>query len=202
MHTSLKLALLACAFVLAACDSPPKNRGTTGGRIDPSRDAPSEVGSLDLRSQDLVAATDKMAQDIATRLDVVNLKSPPKIFVGEIENKTSSPHQNLQVFLVRLRSQLNSSSARHGLEFIRERQFVEKERDREYGEKDPDSTASSYKSRADYVLTCEVGDLPSGATNYYLLSYQLVQLRNASSGPDKGVGDIIWENSYEVKFGG
>jgi hypothetical protein len=168
--------------------------------MDPTRDAPSEVGSLNLRSQDLITATDKMAQDIATHLDVVNRTSPPKIFVGEIENKTSAPHQNLQVFLTRLRAQLNTSGAKSGLEFIRERKFIEGQREREYGTKDPESTAAAYKSRADYVLTCEVRDLPSAGTNYYLLDYQLVQLRDASSGPDVGAGAIVWENSYEVKF--
>ena len=200
MHTCQKIALASCVLLLAACHTAPKNEGRTGGRMDPTRDAPSEVGSLNLRSQDLITATDKMAQDIATHLDVVSRTSPPKIFVGEIENRTSAPHQNLQVFLTRLRAQLNSSGAKSGLEFIRERKFVEGQREREYGTKDPESSAAAYKSRADYVLTCEVRDLPSGGTNYYLLDYQLVQLRDASSGPDVGAGAIVWENSYEVKF--
>ena len=108
--------------------------------------------------------------------------------------------QNYQVFLARLRSELNASGARHGLEFVRERQYIEQQRDREYGGKEPDSTAAAYKSRADYVLTCEIYDLPSGGTNYYLLDYQLVQLRAADTGPDVGPGAIVWENMYEVKF--
>jgi hypothetical protein len=201
VNTVLKLAIACCVISLSACQTtPPDNRGTSGRRMDPSSDADSERGSRTLRSQDLVAATDKMAQDIAQRLDVSNRQSPPKIFVGEIENKTSMPHQNLQVFLTRLRAQLNSLGTRNGLEFIRERKFIETQRDREYGGKEPASSAEAYKSRADYVLTCEVRDLPSGGTNYYLLDYQLVQLRDASSGPDIGAGAIVWENSYEVKF--
>jgi len=134
------------------------------------------------------------------RVDINNRASPPKIFVGEIENKTSRPHQNYQVFLQRLRAQLNASGARHGLEFIRERQYIEQQRNREYGNKQPDSTAAAYESGADYVLTCEIFDLPSRGTNYFLLDYQLVQLRDATSGPDRGSGTIVWENSYEVKF--
>ena len=50
------------------------------------------------------------------------------------------------------------------------------------------------------MLTCEIYDLPSGGTNYYLFDYQLVQLREAETGPDVGRGAIVWENSYEVKF--
>ena len=201
VNTVFKIAMIASALTLTACQSgPPANRGTSGTRMDPTSDSSTELGSLGLRSADLVTATDRMAQDLAQRLDITSRQSPPKIFVGQIENKTTDRHFNYQVFLARLRAQLNSSGARHGLEFIRERQFVETQRTREYGDKDPQATASAYESRADYVLTCEIYDLPSGGTNYYLLDYQLVQLRDASSGPDVGSGAIVWENSYEVKF--
>ncbi len=195
------IALLACSILFAAgCQSTPSNRGSSGGRMDPTSDASSEVGSRDLRSADLIAATDRMAEDIAQRLDITNRASPPRIFVGNIENRTRSPHQNYQVFLQRLRAQLNSSGARYGLVFIRERQFIEDTRDREFGNDREDSTAAAYRSSADYVLTCEVFDLPSRGTNYFLLDYQLVQLRDAASGPDLGAGVIVWENKYEVKF--
>jgi len=196
----LKIGLFACLLTLSACNTPPRNQGTSGTRMDPTSDSRSELGGTTLRSPDLVAATDKMAQDIAQRLDITNRQSPPKIFVGKIENKTGGRNLNYQAFLVRLRAQLNSSGAKNGLEFIREREFIETQRDREYGGKDPAATATAYQSRADYVLTCEIYDLPSGGTNYYLLDYQLVQLRDASSGPDVGAGAIVWENSYEVKF--
>src|SRR5690606_29582792 len=124
-------------------------------------------GVMRPRSADLIAATDQMAQDIAQRLDITNRESPPRIFVGLIENKSSQRNQNYQVFLARPRSQLNASGARHGLEFVRERAFVEDQRSREYGGKDAASTAAAYQSRADYVLTCEVYDLPSGGANYF-----------------------------------
>jgi hypothetical protein len=141
-----------------------------------------------------------MARDLATRLDITNTASPPRIVVGPIENRSSYPEQDYQAFLVRVRSLLQQSGARHGLEFVRERASIEEQRIREYGEKDPASTAAAYRSRADYVLTCELYDLPAGRTNYYLFDYQLVQLRDAVSGPDIGPGAIVWENHYEVKF--
>ena len=192
---------LSCTLGSAGCHStPPANRGSTGGRLDPAHDAPSEYGSNALRSKELVNATDQMAADIASRLDIANAKSPPKIFVGKIENKTSGRNFNYQVFLVRLRAELNSCGSRHNLEFIRDRDFVETQRQREYGTKQADSTAAAYKSRADYVLTCEIYDLPSAGTDYYLMDYQLVQLRDAASGPDVGAGAIVWENKYEVKY--
>jgi len=204
LHTAFRrLAgpLLAVSILgLVGCHTPPQNRGTSGYRMDPTTDSPSEYGVMAPRSADLVNATDQMARDIAQRLDITNRDSPPRIFVGTIENRTSAPAQNYQVFLVRLRSQLNASGAREGLEFVRERAYIEQQRTREYGGKDPYSTAMAYQSRADYVLTCEIYDLPRGGTNYFLLSYQLVQLRDAATGPDVGPGAIVWENSYEVKF--
>ena len=83
---------------------------------------------------------------------------------------------------------------------MRERDYIEAQRDREYGGKDPASTSIAYQSAADYMLTCEVFDLPAGGSQYFLLDFQLVQLRAAASGPNVGPGAIVWENMYEVKF--
>jgi hypothetical protein len=185
---------------LAGCQNTPKNQGSAGGRIDPTSDAKSEEGSTDLRSADLVNSTDRMAADIAQRLDINNRASPPVIVAGPMENATSRAEQNYQIFLERLRAQLLSAGTRHGLVFVRERAFVEQARDTEFGGKDPNATAEAYRSSADYLLTGKVSDLPSGDTNYYLVSFQLVQLRGARSGPDIGSGAIVWENMYEVKY--
>jgi hypothetical protein len=196
--------LFLCAAVvaaLAACHATPTpNRGQSGRRVDPTRDAPAELGVLTLRSTDLVNATDQMTLDIARRLDINNPHSPPNIVVGEIEDRTSMQSEYWQVFLTRLRAQLNQSGARHGLRFVRERSYVEQQRDREYGRTDPRAGSRAYRSDADFVLTCEVFDLPVAGTNYFLLDYQLVQLRESATGPDVGAGAIVWERSYEVKY--
>ncbi len=202
-RASLAASFLAPALLLLAsgCNTPPRNEGWSGNRLDPSADGVSEVGSTALRSQDLVAATDKMAMDIAQRLDISNRASRPKIVVGEIDNRTTSPEQNYQIFLARLRAQLNTSGARNGLEFVRERSFVESQRDREYGGKDFDKTSTAYRSRADFMLVGELFDMPSSGTNYFLMTFQLVQLTDTvTSGTNVGAGAIVWENSYEVKF--
>ncbi len=195
-------AICAAATALAVgCETAPRNQGTSGYRMDPTHDSEAELGSLDLRSADLVAATDKMAMDMAQRLDISNRDNPPRIFFGEIENETSRPNRDYQIFLNRLRTLLGVAGTRHGLDIRRERQFVEKQRAREYGDKQPDRAPSAYRSEAEYVLTCVVSDLPSGGTNYYLLEYQLVQLVDvAESGPDAGPGAIVWTNFYEVKY--
>ncbi len=187
---------LTLPTLLACHPTGPGTRGHSGYRVDPTRDAHSEVHTGTLRSADLITATDTMAQDIAGRLDIANRDSPPRIVVGDIENRTSMPHKNYQVFLSRLRAQLMSSGARSGLEFIRDRSFVEHQRAREHGVE----SGAEYESRADYVLSCEIWDMPSGGTQYFLLDYQLVQLREAQTGPDLGPGAIVWENKYEVKF--
>lgn len=194
-------AMLAPVLILglASCGAP-QNQGTSGGRMEPDTSASSEVGSRQLGSRDLVTATDRMAMDIASRLDVTNAQSPPRIVVGHIENRTSRPEADYQVFLARLRAVLNASGARHGLDFVRERDYIEAQRDREYGGKDIGSSSIAYRSMADYMLTAEVFDLPSGDSRYYLVDFQLVQLREAQTGPNVGPGAIVWENLYEVKF--
>ena len=204
MHRSLAfLAALASVVTLIGCAAtPPPNQGTSGYRMDPTADSQSEYHVQSLRSPDLIAATDQAAMDIARRLDIVDPSNPPVIVVGQIENRTTAmPHANWQIFPVRLRALLmESAGPRHGLRFVRERTFIERERDREYAGRDAASTATRYQSDADYVLTCEVYDLPSGGTNFFLLDFQLVQLRAAQSGPDVGPGTIIWSKSYEAKF--
>jgi hypothetical protein len=183
-------------LALAACANPPHNLGQSGLRIDPSHDAPGEIGTATLRSDDLVRASDEAAEDIASRLDISDAQSPPVIFLGKVENHTSMPQQDWQVFLVRLRGLLAQSGtdSRHGLRFVRERDFVEQQRRREFGSEE------GYASSADYELACEVHDLPSRGSQYYLLSFQLVQLREARSGPNLGPGAIVWEDQYEVKY--
>ncbi|MEM7227592.1 MAG: hypothetical protein AAF432_02140 [Planctomycetota bacterium] len=196
--------LLLTSLMCVACQTtptPPPNVGQTGGRMDPTHGARSELGYPGLRAQDLVTATDQMAMDIASRLDITNRNDPPRIFIGEIENQTSQPTQNYQVFLNRLRSVLMSSGARNGLEMRRERDFVETQRSREFGNQDPAKAAGTYQSDNEYVLTCIVQDLPTPYTNYFLLEYQLVQLVDfAESGPNLGAGAIVWSNFYEVKY--
>jgi hypothetical protein len=169
--------------------------------MDPSRDAPSEVGSLDLRSADLVVATDRMAMDLAAREDINNPGNPPIFFVGPVINETSQPQQNFQIFVNRLRAVLNASAPRHGLDIRQDTQFVERMRQLEYGTtRDPES-GEQYASPNEYVLTAIIHDLPSRGTNYYLIEYQLVQLEDfAESGPNRGPAAIIWSNFYEVKF--
>lgn len=197
VRSLLSSVIVFSVAALVACQAgPPPNRGQSGYRMDPSRNAANELRARSPRSPDLVEATEKMAMDIASRLDVNNRLSPPVVVVGQIENRTSMPHQNWRAFLIRLRGLLTNSdtSTRHGMRFVRERSFIEQQRQREYG------TAAGYQSSAEYVLTCEVYDLPSGGTNYFLLDYQLVQLREATGGPNLGPGAIVWENKYEVKF--
>ena len=200
---SLTAIIASILLLLSGCasDNPPSNRGTTGGRMDPSRDAPSEMGSTDLRSADLLAATDRMAMDLAAREDINDPRNPPIFFIGPVINETSQPQQNYQIFLTRLRAVLNKSAASRGLDIRQDRDFMERMRQLEYGTtRDPESN-KPYASPNEYVLTVIIHDLPSRGTNYYLIEYQLVQLEDyAESGPNRGTASIIWSDFYEVKF--
>lgn len=191
----------ALLILAAGCETPPQTFGSSGGRMDPTRDAPSEWGNGTLRSPELINWSDQMAANIASRIDVVDPANPPVIVVGNMVNKTTTlGPQDLDIFLVRTRGQLNASGARHGLRFVRERAFIEDARASEYGERTAGSSPTDYTSLADYMLTGEVYNMASGATDFYLMSFQLVQLRDAASGPDVGRGMIVWEGQAEVKY--
>ncbi len=190
----------ASVLLLAACETPPQRFGEAGGRVEPTRDAPSEMGVRSPRSTDLVNATDRMAASIANRPDIVDPASPPTIVLGEVENRTTTiAPGDLDIYLVRLRANLNQAFAGRGINFVRERAFVQDARASEFGN-EPGSAPQDYRSRADYVLVAQMFDMPRGGTNFYLISFQLVQLRDAAGGPDRGAGDIAWEGTYEVKF--
>ena len=200
--TSLAAAAggVAALLLLAACQSQPQRYGETGGRVDPTRDAPSEMGSRSPRSTDLINATDRMAASIAGRPDIVDPANPPTIVLGNVANRTTSIGPgDLDIYLVRLRATLNQSLEGRGIRFVRERAFVQDARASEFGN-EPGSAPQDYRSIADYMLTAEMFDMPRGGTNFYLMSFQLVQLRDAAGGPDTGAGVIVWEGSYEVKF--
>ena len=91
MYQRVCLAL-ACVGViaLAGCSSTPQNRGASGGRMDPASDSPAEYGTLDLKSQDLVTATDDMVIQIANDNRIQAAPYPVDIVMDRVVNATAS----------------------------------------------------------------------------------------------------------------
>ncbi len=196
MSRTLSWSLFMLLGVVAACNSPAKNRGWSTTK-DLDRRDPSEPG---LASKDLTTATDSMVQSIARHPDFRNAKYRTIVVMSRIRNRTSQPNKDFDIYLARIRVNLNRSGARKNIGFVESRSNVEAERAREgIGGRtesefeDPDAPAggSGYSSKARYVLKGVFYDAPAGGTNTYLLTFQLVRFSD---------GEIVWEDSYEVKF--
>ncbi len=190
MKTQIKTTLTTLFFTLAAitligCESAPRNQGAAKSYRLESRlpgDGPN------LGSADLVNASDKMTTVIANRLAELKQLQANKIVIvmDQVENKTSDPSARLDIFLARIRVQLNKSGARKNMIFVETRRQAEAVKQRE-----GIPPADSKRTRPEYALKAIFYDLPRGRTNYHLLTFQLMDLRDDT---------LVVEDQYEVKL--
>lgn len=174
------ITLSLAALLLVGCA--PKNQGTEHGmRVE--RRAGDSGG---LGSADLTVATEQAVEGIANIPAIRSRDGLTVIVMDTVENRTSNRAEDFQIFLARIRALLNQSGAAKSLAFVETRHKSEQIKAREGYP--AEATARTLPSHA---LTASFYDLPRGATNYYLLTFQLVDLSNDL---------IVWEGSYEVKM--
>jgi hypothetical protein len=172
-----------CLFTLSACDATPKNEGEARSYRLETRDA--GAGPY-LGSADLVVASEQAVTGIADVPEIKQAGGRTVIVMDRVENQTSDPSANFQVYLARIRATLNNSGAKKDLIFVETRSKAESIKQRE-----GIPVESSARTRPQYALTGTFYDMPRARSNYYLLTFQLVDLTN----------DIVtWEGSYEVKL--
>lgn len=184
---ALGVALLV-AVPLTACQEnrPAPNLGRTT-TADPAKRRSNEV---DLASKDLTSSTDDIIQQIASKPEFQNPPSRINILMDRVENKTTLPSRNYDIYLARIRTKLNESGARYNIAFVEKRATVTAIRQSE-GIEPPPGSAGSYQSKAEYALRGVFYDMPNVGANYFLLTFQIVNLRD---------GEIVYEGSYESKF--
>lgn len=182
MKSHLTIAACLAAAALTAC-SAPKNEGAPKSYRIESR-LPEEGSALG--SSNLVVATEKAVTGIAALPAIRSSEGTTFIVMDRVENQTSDPSANFQIYLARIRAMLNQSGARQNMAFIESRAKAEGVLGREGVP--ADQTA---RTRPRYALTGTFYDMPRGRTNYHLLTFQLMDL---------GTSQIVWEDSYEVKL--
>ncbi|MEX2673711.1 MAG: hypothetical protein WD294_16545 [Phycisphaeraceae bacterium] len=183
LRLTAALALASVFMGAIGCSTTPRDEGTPKSHRLESR-LPSEGSQLG--SGDLVVASQQAVAGIA---DVPEIKDAPErtiIVMDRVGNETSDRTANFQIYLARIRANLNQSGARHNLAFVETRSRAEQIKQREGI---PAGEAS--RTRPNYALTGVFYDMPRGRTNYYLLTFQLVDLTDDI---------VIWEDSYEVKL--
>lgn len=177
--------LIACGALLVGL----VGCGTTNEGAPKSHRLESRLPSegTQLGSADLVVASDRAVESIAERLREIHGEEADTVIVMDrIGNETSDRTANFQIYLARIRSNLNQSGARYNLRFVETRRRAEEIKQTE-GIPESDSA----RTRPTYALTGVFYDMPRGGTNYYLLTFQLMDLRDDI---------VVWEGDYEVKL--
>ena len=197
MKTIIKLtfALTTAALVAGCASSGVKNPSGTGvTQMRP--DEQGFVAGTGVESQDLVVVTDKMARSILGIPQIAKATTPPLIVLDPVENKTRFPI-NKDIFLTRIRSELNKKSAGK-VTFLARDRMAALEKERNLKREGAVTTASDAQVQefkgADYFLTGSLEGMStrtkSGTSDYILYAFQLIDARTSA---------IVWEDNAEIK---
>ena len=190
------LSLVVAAGIFGGCASSGV-RNPSGVEVTEMRpDERGFVAGTGVESQDLVAVTDKMARSVLSIPEIANAQGIPRIVLEPVVNETRFPI-NKDIFLTRIRTELNTKARKKVLFLAREQmKALEHERDLKKAglvTSSSDPTVVEFKG-ADFFLTGKLQGLSTrtsaGTSDYVLYSFQLIDARTS---------DIIWEDSAEIK---
>lgn len=149
-----------------------------------------------LQSKDVVSATDQLAQDLLALPELNQSKAQWTIVVDRVENHTTDPAFNYDIFTERLRT--NLSRYGHGRVALienkakyREVQSRELEQERDdYGQGAAPGTPGPKGTQPDFALYGKIYEIPNRGTSYYMAEFNLTNMTNRQ---------IVWSRPYEVK---
>lgn len=201
MKTSItKLSLIICGALIAVfaagCASSGVKNPSGVSVTHLNADEQGFVAGTGVESQDLVHVADKMARSIVGIPQIANAPTPPTVVLQPVENQTRFPI-NKDIFLIRIRAQLNRQAAGKVMFLARNQmEALEKERNLK---REGAVTASSdpglqeFKG-ADYFLTGTLQGMSTrtaaGTSDYILYDFHLIDARTSA---------IMWEDSAEIK---
>ncbi len=156
-----------------------------------------DPGDQGLQSRDLVDMTNRLAADLLKIPEIAQNPNKVIIVMTGIDNKTSQPWQNDQIYLARMRALLNQY-ARNRIAFVIQPQQLQQLQQQELGSTGGADFGQSTRGQVpqntrmipQYALKGVFYDLPNSATTYYLCTFQLVNLQT---------GELVWEGHYETR---
>ncbi|PAW63832.1 MAG: penicillin-binding protein activator LpoB [Opitutia bacterium Tous-C1TDCM] len=200
MNSSSRLlaaGLLAGAAFFSGCATTAGVQNPCGVAVTEMRpDERGFVAGTGIESQDMVAVTDKMARSILGIAPIARAQVPPSIVLEPVVNNTRFPI-NKDIFLTRLRTQLNSK-AMGQVSFLDREMMKTLERERELKRSGQVTSSSDPRpvefGGADYFLTGKLDGMTTrtsqGTSDYVLYSFRLTDARTSR---------IVWEDSAEIK---
>ncbi|MSU50110.1 MAG: penicillin-binding protein activator LpoB [Opitutus sp.] len=193
----LLAGVTAGSALLAGCATDAGVKNPSGVAVTEMRpDERGFVAGTGVESQDLVAVTDKMARSILGIPQIARAPVPPSIVLDPVVNNTRFPI-NKDIFLTRIRTQLNSKSAGQ-VSFLDREMMKTLEREREL-KRSSQVTASADPrvvefAGADFFLTGKLDGMTTrtsaGTSDYVLYSFRLTDARTSR---------IVWEDVAEIK---
>ncbi len=190
------VAMAVAAAGLAGCASSGVKNPSGVSVTEMRPDERGFVAGTGIESQDLVAVTDKMARSILSVPQIANAQGVPRIVLDPVKNETRFPI-NKDIFLTRIRTELNSKSAGKVMFLARDRmEALEHERAlKQSGQVTASSDPNKVEFQgADFFLTGSLQGMStrtsSGTSDYILYAFQLIDARTSA---------IIWEDSAEIK---
>ncbi len=196
LHRAIFCGAGALAALLSGCASQGV-RNPSGVPVTEMRaDERGFVAGTGVESQDLVAVTDKMARSILGIPQITSAQGTPRVVLEPVVNETRFAI-NKDIFLTRIRTQLNSRAAGRVLFLARDR-MAALEREQQLKQSgavtaSSDPNVVEFKG-ADYFLTGKLEGISTrtsaGVSDYILYSFQLIDARTS---------DIVWEDVAEIK---
>jgi PBP1b-binding outer membrane lipoprotein LpoB len=190
-------SIVAAPAFFAGCATTEGVKNPSGVPVTEMRpDERGFVAGTGVESQDLVSVTDKMARSILSIPQIARAQTEPSIVLEPVTNNTRFPI-NKDIFLTRIRSQLNSK-AMGRVSFLDRAMMKTLEREREL-KRSGQVTASADPHAvefggADYFLTGQLDGIATrtsqGTSDYILYTFRLTDARTSR---------IVWEDSAEIK---
>ncbi len=201
MNNTYRFLLLAgvtaSSAFFAGCETAQGVKNPSGVPVTEMRpDERGFVAGTGVESQDLVAVTDKMARSILGIPQIARAAVEPSIVLEPVVNNTRFPI-NKDIFLTRIRSQLNSK-AMGRVSFLDRAMMKTLEHERAL-KQSGQVTASANPNAvefggADFFLTGQLDGLATrtsqGTSDYILYTFRLTDARTSR---------IVWEDSAEIK---
>ena len=193
---SIPLCGAALAALVAGCASSGVQNPSGVPVTHMTADEQGFVAGTGVESQDLVVVADKMARSILRIPQIGNAATPPTIVLNPVDNQTRFPI-NKDIFLTRIRAQLNSKAAGKVM-FLDRAQMAALEQERNLKRQgtvtaSADPNVQEFKG-GDYFLSGSLQGLSTrtakGTSDYILYDFHLTDARTSV---------MVWEDSAEIK---